>query len=106
MSCISWVIPDEIVEAFEDVREWLGAFVEKVKAAFEELHELATEARDVLEDWEREAWREAWREAALLAGQRAQARALSYNRQMQEEKALRALRRRKRLHNDGGLPDW
>lgn len=102
MSCISWVIPDEIVEAFEDVRDRLRAFMEKVKAAFEELGELAEEARDALED----ETREAWREAALLAGQRAQARALSYNRQMQEEKALRALRRRKRLHSDSGLPDW
>lgn len=98
---ISFEIPDEIVEAFEALRDMWVKLKETIQAAFEELHKLV-KVRDALED----GTREAWREAALLAGQRAQARALAYDRQMQAEKAQRAISRRKRLRIDGGLPDW
>lgn len=90
--------PEELREALEAMADALKEIVQKVK----EFAELAVDRVEI----ERDIARMEWREAVLLAGQRAQARVLSYNRQMQEEKALRALRRRKRLHSDSGMPDW
>ena len=86
-------VAKELAEAFE-------AAVEKIKELRDEIFERRADMFDSRND------RKKRREAALLAGQRAAARAKAYSLRMQLEKARRALRRRKRLHSDSGLPDW
>ena len=90
--------PKEVIEALKAIAGAYEEILEKAKV-FAELGEDC-----VAIDWR--ADRDGWREAALLAGQRAAARAKVYGLRMQLEKARRALRRRKRLHDDSGLPDW
>lgn len=92
----SW--PEELKEAIKLMQEAWEEIAQKVK----EFAELAVDRVEI----EKDIRRKEWRCAALLAGQRAAARAMAYGKQMQLDKARRALRRRKRLHNDGGLPDW
>ena len=90
--------PEELVEAIKKIASAYEEIVQKAK-------EFAKIEADCVSD-ERKVEREAWREAALLAGQRAEARAKAFGLQATLEKARRAMRRRKRLHADGGLPDW
>lgn len=98
----------DFLEAIDDE---ITAFVAALREAFEIVGEKIKEIRDEIFEREVEIFdirtgRKEWRAAAALAGQRAAARAQAYDKQMQLDKARRVLRRRKRLHNDGGLPDW
>ena len=90
--------PEEIIEAIKAIAGAYEEIVEKVK----EFAELAVDRAEI----ERSIERKERREAALLAGQKGAARAKAYGMRMQQEKARRALRRRKRLHGDRCSPDW
>ncbi|MBO7206786.1 MAG: hypothetical protein J6W10_04160 [Kiritimatiellae bacterium] len=90
--------PEELKKAIKAIVDAYDEIVQKAK----EFAELAVDRTEI----EKKIEREERSEAALLAGQRAAARAKAYGLRMQLEKARRALRRRKRLHADGGLPDW
>lgn len=90
--------PEELKEAIRAIAEAYDEIVQKVK----EFAELAVDRAEI----ERDVEREEWRAAVLLAGQRAAARARAYDKRMQRDKARRVLRLRKRLHDDGGVPDW
>lgn len=87
-------------EAFAEVAEAFKAMIRKVKEAFAQL---AARTPDI--DDERASETQERRCASILAAQKAAARAKAYGLRMLLEKARRALKRRKRLHNDGGLPD-
>lgn len=89
-----------VTEFTEELKEVFGIVAEKIKELRDEIFEAHAEIFNIRSD------RKKWREAVLLAGQRGAARAKAYSMRAQLEKARRALRRRKRLHADGGLPDW
>lgn len=92
---------DEAITKFvESLKEALGTANEMIQKLKDEIYERSAEIFD------RRSEHKKRREAALLAGQRATARAKVYGLRMQLEKARQALRRRKRLHDDSGLPDW
>lgn len=102
---------NDFSEFLTEIAEAVAEFIEKNKEVFESVNEAIKELRDEIfercaEMFDSRNDRKKWREAALLAGQRAAARAKAYGLRMQLEKARRALRRRKRLHADSGLPDW
>ena len=93
-------VAEAMTEFAEELKEIFEVMAEKFEEIQGEFFEVYVKIFDTRSD------RKKWREAALLAGQRAEARAKVYGLRMQLEKARRALRRRKRLHADGGLPDW
>lgn len=90
--------PEEIIEAIKAIAGAYEEIVEKLK----EFAELAVDRAEI----ERIIERKERRKAALLAGQRGAARSKAYGLRMQLEKARQAMRRRKRLHDDSGVPDW
>lgn len=47
-----------------------------------------------------------WKDAAALARSRMAARAQAFARQMMQQKARQAMKRRKLKHADGSFPDW
>lgn len=94
------VLAEMLTEIGEALKEALCIMGEKLKEIRDEIFEARVEMFNPRADNKNK------REAALLAGQRGAARAKAYGLRMQLEKARRAMRRRKRLHNDGGLPDW
>lgn len=53
-------------------------------------------------EWERPFWRS----AAAYARKKMAARAQAYARQMENQKARQAMKRRKLKHADGSFPDW
>lgn len=93
---------EQIGEAWERLRAAVEKMAQQVEKAFAEL---AGEISDVDVD-EKTCEAQERRCASILAAQKAAARAKAYGLRMLLEKACRAMRRRKRLHNDGGLPDW
>lgn len=93
----------EIREACERLKAAFEKMVQQINEAFGELKEEIA-ALDIGDDEKAfEAQERRW--ARLLAAQRAAARAKAYGLRMLLEKACRAMRRRKRLHSDGGVPD-
>lgn len=54
----------------------------------------------------REIERAGWQNAAALAIKKAAARAQAFARQMENQKARQAMKRRKLKHADGSFPDW
>ena len=93
----------KIREDCERLKEAFKKVIQRVAEAFTEIKE-EIEALDVDDDEKAfEAQERRW--ARLLAAQRAAARLKAYGLRMLLEKARRALRRRKRLHDDGGVPD-
>lgn len=94
----------EIREACEELREAFERMERQIAEAFGEL-KAEIDQIDISDDEKAfEAQERRW--ARLLAAQKAAARAKAYGLRMQLEKACRTMRRRKRLHNDGGVPDW
>lgn len=99
----SEMMESEIVEAFERLKAAFKEMAQQFAEAFGEIKEEMERCID-LDEMAQEA-RER-RGASLLASQKAAARAKAYDMRMMLEKACRALKRRKRLHDDGGVPDW
>lgn len=93
----------EIREACERLKAAFVAMAQQVSEAFEEIKEeiAALYIDDDAKAFEAQERR--W--VRLLTSQRAAARAKAYGLRMMFEKACRAMRRRKRLHSDGGVPD-
>ena len=99
----SEMMESEIVEAFERLKAAFKEMARKVAEAFEGIKE---EIAACIEDNEKAFEARERCCATLLASQKAAARAKAYDMRMMLEKACRALKRRKRLHDDGGVPDW
>lgn len=96
------MMESEIREACERLKAEFERMAQRVAEAFGEIKEEMEKCID-LDEMAQEAQER--RFARLLAAQKEAARAKAYGLRMTLEKARRALKRRKRLHDDGGVPD-
>ena len=101
----------EIVEFYDAIREAFG----DIEAAFDKLlgfgtlHEMEEVASLTVPGYcptPREIEVAGWKDAASLARSRMAARAQAFARQMMQQKARQAMKRRKLKHADGYFPDW
>lgn len=97
-------ISDSMIEALLAAFDEMKRRAEEVAAAFEKIMETCEEAAEKADylEWERSFWRG----AAALARSRMAARAQAFARQMMQQKARQAMKRRKLKHADGSFPDW
>lgn len=101
----------EIVEFYDAIRETFG----DIEAAFDKLlgfgtpsvmEEIAALAVPGYCPTPREIEVAGWKDAAALTRSRMAARAQAFARQMMQQKARQAMKRRKLKHADGNFPDW
>lgn len=101
-------VSESLIEAVNAFFDELKRKAEEAAAALEKIAALAEmnpeDARERAEELAKE--RSFWRGAAALARSRMAARAQAFARQMMQQKARQAMRRRKLKHADGSFPDW
>ena len=97
----------EIVEACQETMESLEALLDRLlgfgSPSMEEIAALAVPGYCTTP---REIERAGWQKAAAFARSKDAARAQAFARQMEQEKARQAMKRRKLKHADGSFPDW
>lgn len=97
---------EEIVEACQETMESLEALIDRLMGFGTPCQEIAALAADGYCPTPREIERAGWRSAAAHAIKKAAARAQAFSRQMMQQKARQAMKRRKLKHADGSFPDW
>lgn len=96
-------IREVIIEEMGDIEALLNKLLGIVKSGYMELADLAVPGYcPTLEEIERAGWQN----AAALARSRMAARAQAFARQMENQKARQAMKRRKLKHAEGSFPDW
>jgi hypothetical protein len=97
-------IREAILEEFGDIDALLSKLLGfGTPSVYEELAALAVPGYCPTP---REIERAGWQNAAALARSRMAARAQAFARQMMQQKARQAMKRRKLKHADGSFPDW
>ncbi len=101
-------ISDSLYKAIMAAIDEIKRRADEASAAFEKLAALAEMNTEDAREWAKELAKERslWRGAAALARSRMAARAQAFARQMMQQKARQAMRRRKMKHADGYFPDW
>lgn len=99
--------PEEIVEACREATEGIEALLDKLLGfgTPSPMEELAALAVPGYCPTPREIERAGWQNAAALARSRMAARAQAFARQMMQQKARQAMKRRKLMHSESSFPD-
>lgn len=102
------VTMEEICEACQETMESLESLLDKLLGfgTPSPMEELAALAVPGYCPTPREIEVAGWKDAAALARSRMAARAQAFARQMMQQKARQAMKRRKLKHADGYFPDW
>ena len=99
---------DEIEKAAQEMSEEIEELLDKLLGfgTLSTMEEIAALAVPGYCPTPREIERAGWRGAASLARKKMAARAQAFARQMENQKARQAMKRRKLKHADGSFPDW
>ena len=99
---------EEIQYACQEMIESLDALLDRLLGfgTLSEMEEIAALAVPGYCPTPQEIERAGWKDAAALARSRMAARAQAFARQMMQQKARQAMKRRKLKHADGSFPDW